>query len=105
MNAITNLFEEGVKNFPNNPYLWKKKADNFQSQSYSEVKDLVYKFAAGLIALGIKKGDRIAILSEGRSEWVVGELGILYAGAISVPLSVKLIEESDIQFRDRKSVV
>ena len=99
MDAITNLFEEGVKTFPNNPYLWEKKAGKYQSQNYSEVRDVVYKFAAGLISMGINKGDRIAILSEGRSEWVIGELGILYAGAISVPLSVKLIEESDILFR------
>ena len=42
------------------------------------------------MSLGINKGDRISLLSEGRNLWVIGELGILYAGAVNVPLSIKL---------------
>lgn len=32
------------------------------------------------MALGIEKGDKVSLLSEGRNMWVIGELGILYAG-------------------------
>lgn len=39
------------------------------------------------MSMGIKKGDRLALLSEGRNDWVISELGILYAGAIDVPLA------------------
>ncbi len=99
MIAITQLFEKSVTRFSKNVYLWEKKKDKFQPLTYAEVKDLVYKFSAGLMKLGISKGDRIALLSEGRNEWVIGELGILYAGAISVPLSVKLNEPSELLFR------
>ncbi len=51
------------------------------------------------MSLGVKKGDRIALIAEGRNDWVVAELGILYAGAVNVPLSVKIEELSDLKFR------
>ena len=54
---------------------------------------------AGLQALGVKKGDTMALLSEGRNLWVIGELAMFYAGAINVPLSIKLEESSDLLFR------
>jgi long-chain acyl-CoA synthetase len=99
MTAITNLFEESVQKFSENPFLWEKKTDQFKALTYSEVKVLVNRFAAGLMSLGISKGDRLALLAEGRNEWVIGELGMLYAGAVNVPLSVKLSEMSEIKFR------
>ena len=40
----------------------------------------------------------VAILSEGRRNWVVGEFGVLKARGISVPLSIKLLEE-ELPFR------
>src|SRR4030042_365605 len=48
--------------------------------------------------MGIKKGDRISLISEGRNNWVIGELGILYTGAMNVPLSTKL-NPGEIKFR------
>lgn len=99
MTAIPQLLEESVKKYSRNVYLWEKKEDSYEPLTYSEVKDLVYNFGAGLMKIGVKKGDRIALLSEGRNEWIIGELGILCIGAINVPLSVKLNEPSEILFR------
>jgi long-chain acyl-CoA synthetase len=99
MVAITDLFEESVARFPRNVYLWEKKTERYEGATYTEVKKQVYRFAAGLMHLGIQKGDRIALISEGRNQWVIAELGILYAGAINVPLSVKLNDSSDLSFR------
>ena len=42
--------------------------------------------ALGLAALGIKPGDRIALLSENRPEWSIADLAILSLGAINVPI-------------------
>lgn len=39
------------------------------------------------------------LLSEGRREWLVSELALLYIGAIVVPISIKLNEPSDLRFR------
>jgi long-chain acyl-CoA synthetase len=99
MKAITHLFEECVPKYSNHPFLWEKKNDTYEPTTYAETKEKVYQFAAGLIAFGIKRGDRIALLAEGCNNWVISELGILYAGAVNVPLSVKLVEATDIKFR------
>ena len=99
MSTIIQLLEESVASFAKNIYQYDKKGDDYVGRSYEDIKSEVYNFAAGLISMGIQKGDRIALLSEGRSDWVVSELGILYTGAINIPLSVLLAEEHDIQFR------
>jgi long-chain acyl-CoA synthetase len=99
MQTIIDLFEKCAAKYSNNIFLLEKKGDKYEGFTYKEVQSMSYKFAAGLMALGIKKGDRIALLSEGRNDWVISELGILYAGAINVPLSIKLTEPEDIKFR------
>ena len=99
MQTIIDLFETKVKEYSDNPLLWEKSDGSYQSTSYKETKDKVYKFAAGLLNLGIEKGDRVALLSEGRNDWVISELGILYTGAVNVPLSVKLDATTELRFR------
>src|SRR4051794_11056791 len=42
--------------------------------------------AAGLMCLGVKAGDRVAILSENRWEWLVADHAILSTGAVDVPI-------------------
>lgn len=98
MKAITDLFENSVRKYYNNAFLWQKTNDKFEALSFGETQKRVYQFSSGLISIGIEKGDRIALLSEGRNDWVISELGILYAGAVNVPLSVKL-NEQEIKFR------
>src|SRR4030042_303373 len=97
--TLPQLFEDSVKNYPNNILMWEKKTDKYEGTTYLEMQKLVHEFAAGLISLGIKKGDRIALISEGRNDWVMSELGILFAGAVNVPISVKVDEFSDLKFR------
>ncbi len=98
MKSLIQFFEESVDKFNSNVYLWEKPNDRYEGTTYGETKKQVYEFAAGLLKLGIKKGDRLCLISEGRNSWVIGELGILYAGAVNVPLSVKLTPE-EIKFR------
>jgi long-chain acyl-CoA synthetase len=98
-NTIVSLFEKSVGKYPNNPYLLEKKGAAWEATSYADVRKEVYRFAAGLMSMGIRKGDRLALLAEGRKDWVISELGILYSGAIAVPLSIKLIDDSEIGFR------
>jgi long-chain acyl-CoA synthetase len=97
--TLPQLFEDSIANYPNNILMWEKKSGAYKGTMYREMQTLVYQFAAGLLDLGINKGDRLALISEGRNEWVVSELGILYTGAINVPLSVKIDELSDLKFR------
>jgi long-chain acyl-CoA synthetase len=98
MKSLIQFFEESVEKYSNNVYLWEKPADKYEGTTYGETRKQVYEFAAGLLKLGIKKGDRLSLISEGRNSWVIGELGILYTGAVNVPLSVRLSAE-EIKFR------
>lgn len=98
MKSLVQFFEESVEKYSSSVYLWEKPGEKYEGTTYGETKKQVYELAAGLITLGIKKGDRLSLISEGRNSWVIGELGILYSGAINVPLSVKLHPE-EIKFR------
>ena len=99
MQTIPDFFEENVAKYPDNVYLWEKTTANYEGTTYTQVKALVQQFAAGLLSLGVKKGDRIALISEGCNAWVVSELGMLYIGTIHIPLSVKLAEPDEIRYR------
>ena len=97
--TLVDLFEESVRNYPNNTFLLEKTGKKFEPTTYTQVKEKVYQLGAGLQALGVKKGDNMALLSEGRNMWVIGELAMFYAGAVNVPLSIKLEESNDLMFR------
>ena len=99
MKTIIELFETSVAKFPNNIYLWEKQNGKFEGTTYRQTHDLVFRFGAGLVALGLQKGDRVGLISEGRNAWIISELGILYAGGINVPLSVKLDSSNELKFR------
>ncbi len=99
MKTIIELFETSVAKFPDNIYLWEKSKGEFAGTTYKQTRTKVLQFAAGLISLGVNKGDRIGLISEGRNQWIISELGILYAGAINVPLSVKLDAQTEMKFR------
>ena len=99
MKTIIRFFEECVEKYDTNPFLWEKKTDRFEPLTFVQTKVQVYRFAAGLLQLGVQRNDKIALLSEGRNDWVIGELAILHTGAINVPLSIKLEERNDLIFR------
>ena len=103
--TIIDLFENSVKLYPNNTFLLEKTGKEFEPTTYAQVKEKVYALGAGLQALGVKKGDTMALLSEGRNMWVIGELSMFYAGAINVPLSIKLEESNDLLFRLEHAMV
>lgn len=79
--------------------MWEKREGAYKGSTYRDMRQRVYEAAAGLMDLGIQKGDRLALISEGRNDWVVMELAMLYVGAINVPLSIKIEELSDLRFR------
>jgi len=97
--TLPQLFEDSVKKFRNNILIWEKRGDKYEGTTYSTMQELVHKFSAGLIGLGLKKGDRAALISEGRNDWVMSELGILFAGAVNVPISPRVAELADLKFR------
>ncbi|NOR33378.1 MAG: AMP-binding protein [Bacteroidales bacterium] len=103
MKSLVNFFEENVDKFANNTYMWEKRDGEFRSTSYAEMREQVYQFAAGLMTLGVKKGDRLTLMAEGRTWWVVAEMSMFYLSAIDVPISIQLNEPADLTFRIKHS--
>ena len=103
--TIIDFVEKYVAKYSENPFLWEKNLDTnvWESTSYKETLAKAKRIAAGLMALGVQKGEKVSYLSEGRDMWVIGELGVLYAGAVNVPLSIKLGETNDLVFRVKHS--
>ena len=103
--TIIDFVEKYVSKYSDNPFLWEKNLDSgvWEPTTYKETLAKAKRVAAGLMAMGVQKGEKISYLSEGRDMWVIGELGVLYAGAVNVPLSIKLGETNDLVFRVRHS--
>jgi long-chain acyl-CoA synthetase len=54
--------------------------------SSDELLERVKDIAAGLYAIGIRHGDRVALLSDSRVEWTLADAGCLFASAVDVPI-------------------
>ena len=74
--------------------MYRKVAGKYEGISYAEFKEQTENIAFGLSALGVKKDDKVAIISENRPEWVYSDMGILGLGAIDVPIYPSLTAES-----------
>ena len=103
--TIIDFVEMYVAKYSKNNFLWEKNLDTnvWEPTTYEDTLKKAKRIAAGLMALGVQKGEKISYLSEGRDMWVIGELGVLYAGAVNVPLSIKLEESNDLVFRVKHS--
>src|SRR5881275_1518645 len=67
------------------PFLWAKRAGEWRSTSWAEAARQVAALAAGLKRIGLQPGDRVALVSENRPEWLIADLGIMAAGCVTVP--------------------
>jgi long-chain acyl-CoA synthetase len=68
------------------PFLMQKVDGAYRGIAFEEYRRLVERLAGGLASLGIGKGDRVAIVSENRPEWVVADMAIVGLGAVDVPV-------------------
>ncbi len=96
--TVINMLKTAAKDYGNEVYMGEKLEAGWTTKTFSEVDQESNYIASYLIDKGVSKEDKIAILSEGRTYWVMGEYGILKAGATAVPLSVKLLPE-EVLFR------
>ncbi|HEY6089992.1 MAG TPA: long-chain fatty acid--CoA ligase [Gemmatimonadaceae bacterium] len=84
--TLTKLFFDAVSKF-NRPDALQVKTDGvYRPISHSEVAARVRHAARGLSSLGVRRGDRVAILSENRPEWAIADFACLTAGLTDVPI-------------------
>ena len=83
-NLVT-MFLTRAKEKGDAPFLWAKHDGNWHSISWQESARQVAAFAESLKRIGVQPGDRVMLVSENRPEWLIADLGIMAAGAITVP--------------------
>ena len=97
--TIVGFVEKYVALYSDKTFLREKKNGVWEETSYLKTHNSGREYGAGFMALGLKKGEKVALISEGRNQWIYSELGILYAGGVNVPLSFKLESDHDLTFR------
>jgi len=94
--ALPEMFRITVSRYPQRPCFTVYEPDRV-SLNYTEALRRVEALARWLHSKGIRKGDRLAVTGKNSPEWTVAYLGILFAGAIVVPIDYQLkTEETDL---------
>ena len=89
--AIENLpamFFERAALYGDREFLWAKRDGTWAPLSWNETAARVSALARGLEGLGIAPGDRVGLVAENRPEWLIADVAIMAAGAITVPAYV-----------------
>ncbi|HET6670515.1 MAG TPA: long-chain fatty acid--CoA ligase [Pyrinomonadaceae bacterium] len=84
--TLVEVFEHIERDHKRADTLNYKRDGRWLSISSAELLKSAQEIAAGLAALGIKRGDRLAILAESRPEWTLIDAGCIFAGVIDVPI-------------------
>jgi long-chain acyl-CoA synthetase len=83
---LTDLIANRAKNEPDRITVSRPLGDGWQPMTALQIEEEVRSAAKGLIAAGIKAGDRVAIMARTRYEWTILDFAIWYAGASVVPI-------------------
>lgn len=67
------------------PFLWRKTGGGWVSISWADAARQVASLATALKAIGLKRGDRVMLVSENRPEFCIADLAIMAAGCVTVP--------------------
>ncbi len=84
MSSLPDLLLQHARERPDAPAMREKRRGRWIELTWGEYADRVARIAGGLRELGVQPGDRVAIHSENRPEWVLGDLAIQGIGAVSV---------------------
>jgi long-chain acyl-CoA synthetase len=84
--SIPGMLKENVRLYAERTAVIYKRDDSFHSLSYTQFYQRVLMLARGLLKIGIKPGDRVAIFSENRLGWAISDFGIQSVRAVTVPI-------------------
>lgn len=84
--TLCDLYFHTIDELKRPDLLMRKRKGLWEVVSSEEVADTVEKFSCGLMALGVKPGDKVVLISEDRPKWLLADYSILTAGAVTVPL-------------------
>ncbi len=95
--SVAHLFRDRVAKTPGAEAFRYAFGERWQSVSWREVREQVYRLAAGLVALGVEPEDRVAIASGTRYEWALADLAVMCAGAATTTIYPTTMS-SDVSF-------
>ena len=84
--SVPDLLRQHAAQFSAQPAVKFRKQGSFVILSYAQYYDRALMVARGLRKLQVQPGDKVAILSENRAGWIIADMGILCAGAVTVPV-------------------
>jgi len=103
--TLPEMFKITVSRYPQRSCFTIYEPDRI-SLNYTEALRRVEALARWLHSKGIRKGDRLAVTGKNSPEWTVAYLGILFAGAIVVPIDYQLkIEETDLLIKTAEAKI
>jgi len=79
------MFFDQARRYGDKSFLWAKHDGAYRPITWRAAAAQVEGLARGLRALGLKRGDRVALVSENRPEWMIADLAIISAGGVTVP--------------------
>lgn len=88
--TVDELLKNSAARFGDRVALQMKKGDSYETLTYAELAFRSRNLSSFLTGFGIRKGDRVAILSENRPEWAIVYFGILGCGGVVVGVDPKL---------------
>lgn len=99
--TIKDILINSKTKFPKHVAFRVKNSDSYREYLFLEVYALSRKLALKLYEKGIRKGDRVGILSENRPEWGISYFACVLLGAVVVPLDAMITkDEIDFIFKD-----
>ena len=82
---LVSLFLKRADEKGGKPFLWAKRDGKWSAISWAAAAAKVAALAQSLRRIGLEPGDRVALVSENRPEWLISDLAIMAAGCVTVP--------------------
>jgi long-chain acyl-CoA synthetase len=99
--TLVDIFKSSIKAFPDRELFGTKRSGHWQWTTYAEFGKETDQFRAGLASLGVKAGDKVAVIADNRVEWAVAAYACFGLGAALVPMyEAQLEKDWDFILRD-----
>ena len=91
--TINEIFRNRMLKYGDRLAVEKKRKGAWEQATWNQYYDRARSAGLGLVSIGIKKGDRVSLVSENRLEWLYADMGTLGIGAVLVPIYSTLTAE------------
>ena len=88
--SVAQIFRQQAEKYGDRLAVEKRLAGVWHGISWKEYYNSAKDVGLGLYSLGVRKGDRVSLLSQNRLEWIISDMGIMGIGACNVPIYVTL---------------